>query len=842
MSLAAGTSLGPYEIVSQLGAGGMGEVYRAHDARLMREVAIKVLPPDFASDPERLSRFSREARAAGALSHPNILAIYDLGTHDGAPYVVSELLDGSTLRDLMAGAALPPSKAIAYALQVARGLSAAHGKGIVHRDLKPENLFVTKDGHVKILDFGLAKVVSEEKEDSATRAVTLTVATQAGRIMGTVGYMSPEQLRGLPADQRSDIFSFGIVLYEMLAGVAPFSRGSMVDTMTAILSEDPPELPGAARDLPPALERIIRHCLEKRPEDRFHSAQDVAFAIDSLSGVREIEAPGAPSVGPAKKKATRTTKTMRIVPMVIPTYRQLTFRRGTVFSARFAPEGANILFSAAWDAEPLEIFSTRAEFPESRSLGLTNAQLFSISPTGEMAIALETRYVSHRQICGTLARMPIESQAPRPMLEGVNEAEWSPDGKSLAVVREVEGRYRLELPAGNVLYETGGWISHPRFHPKGNSITFLDHPFQGDDRGSVALVDLEGNRKTISEGWAGAEGLALSPDGSEIWFTAAESGFARAVHAVTLYGKRRLVTRMAGGLILKDIAKDGRMLVIRDIERSEILARIDGATKEKNLSWLDVSVVIDLSNDGKQLLFMEQGVAAGSTYAVCVRKTDGSPVLRLGEGAAAGLSPDAKWALAIIYGTPSALMLLPIGVGDPTQIPRHDIEDYSAARWMPDGKRIVFVGRRPGEGRRAYVQPLKGEPQPITEDEVALRGLPVSPDGKWLACTGVDGQMKLVPIEGGETRPLAGIESGEVLIRWSGDGKSLFVYRPGELPTRVQRLTLETGEREPWMELVPSDPAGVSTIGQIRLTPDGKSCVYSFKRILSELYLVEGQV
>ena len=305
MSLAAGATLGPYEIVAPLGAGGMGEVYRAHDARLLREVAIKVLPPDFATDPERLARFSREARAAGALSHPNILAIYDLGTHEGAPYVVSELLDGTTLRDLMAGSPLPPSKAIAYALQVARGLAAAHGKGIVHRDLKPENLFVTKDGHVKILDFGLAKVVTDDGKDTATRAVTLTVATESGRIMGTVGYMSPEQLRGEPADQRSDIFAFGIVLYEMLNGTAPFSRSSMVDTMTAIMREDPPEMSGA-RDLPPALERIIRHCLEKRPEDRFHSAQDVAFAIDSLSGVREIEAPGAPPTSSGRKKAART--------------------------------------------------------------------------------------------------------------------------------------------------------------------------------------------------------------------------------------------------------------------------------------------------------------------------------------------------------------------------------------------------------------------------------------------------------------------------------------------------------------------------------------------------------
>ncbi len=843
MSLSNGLRLGPYEVLAPLGAGGMGEVYRARDTRLEREVAVKVLPSDFAGDAERLARFEREARAAGVLSHPNILVIYDVGTHDGSPYVVSELLDGATLRDIMAGAALPMSRAVAYALQITRGLAAAHTKGIVHRDLKPENLFVTRDGIVKILDFGLAKVLDSANGDgSATRAATVTVATQHGRIMGTVGYMPPEQLRGLPTDHRTDIFALGVVLYEMLSGGPPFQRSSAVDTMSAVLSEDPPEISNSGRPLPPALDRIVRHCLEKRPEDRFHSAHDVAFAIESLSGVQESDAPVAEAPAPAKRRGSRSAKTARVEAAPIPTYRQLTFRRGTVFSARFAADGPNILYSAAWDGEPIELYATRAEFPESRPLGFRRAQLFAISTTGELAIALDGRYVSHRQLRGTLARVPLEGAAPRPTLEGVHEAEWTPDAKALVVAREVGGRYRLELPAGRVLYETGGWISHPRVHPRGTHVAFLDHPMQGDDRGSVAIVDLEGNRRVLSEGWAGAEGLALSPDGSEVWFTAAESGFARALHAVTLYGKRRLVLRMAGGLILKDIARDGRMLVIRDIERSEIMGRIGGATKERNLSWLDVSVVIDLSDDGSTLLFMEQGVASGHTYAVCMRGTDGSPVLRLGEGAASGLSPDGRWALSIVYDVPSHLMLLPTGAGEPTPVARHDIEDYLSARWVPDG-RIVFVGRRAGESPRVYVQPLDGgPPSAVNGDEVVLRGLPVSPDGRWLACSALDGRVMLVPLEPGPARPAPGVNAGEVLIRWSGDGGSLFVYQPGELPAKIHRVRVDSGEREPWMELVPSDPAGVSTIGQIRLTPDGVSCVYSFKRILSELYLVEGLV
>jgi serine/threonine protein kinase len=844
MSFTAGMRLGPYEIVSPLGAGGMGEVYRARDTRLGREVAVKVLPADLVHDSERLQRFEREARAAGILSHPNILVIYDVGTHEGNPYVVSELLEGATLRDVMGSAPLPPSKAIAYALQIAKGLAAAHAKGIVHRDLKPENLFVTQDGHVKILDFGLAKLIQmDDPQVAVSQAVTRTVATQDGRIIGTFGYMSPEQLRGQPADHRSDIFSFGIVLYEMLAGIAPFQRPSTADTMSAVLREDAPELASSGRSLPLALDRIVRHCLEKRPEDRFNSAQDIAFAVESLSGLREGEAPtaGAPASSSSKKRATRISKIARIQPAAIASYRQLTFRRGTVFSARFAPDGRTIVYSAAWDGEVVEVFSTRAEFPESRSLGFRGAQLYSISSTGELAIALKSRYISHRQLRGTLARVPLEGAAPRPTLEGVHEAEWTPDGKAFAVVREVDGRFRLEMPVGNVLYETSGWISHLRVHSKGAQIAFLDHPFQGDDRGSVALIDLAGEKKVLSEGWAGAAGLAWSADESEVWFTAAEAGLARGLHAVTLYGRKRLVTRMAGGLILTDIAKDGRMLVIRDVERSEIMGRIGDGPKEKNLSYLDLSVVIDLSDDGNTILFMEQGVASGSTYAVCVRGTDGSPVLRLGEGAASGLSPDGEWALAIVYGTPPQLVLLPTGAGDPRPLPRHDIEGYVAARWVPDGRRIIFVGHRPGESPRCYVQDLDGgEPRPITDEDVAIRGLPVSPDGRFVACTGSDGTMRLVPVEGGESRTVPGVSPGEVLIRWGHDGGSLFVYAPGQLPARIHRVNVDSGQRTLLMELIPSDPAGVSTIGQIRLTPDGKSCAYSFKRILSELYLVEG--
>jgi serine/threonine protein kinase len=284
MSLEAGSRLGPYEIVSPLGAGGMGEVYRAKDPRLGREVAIKVLPASFSADPDRLRRFEQEARAAGILNHPNITAVYDIGTDDGAPYVVRELLEGETLRTALSGGRLSPRKAIDYSLQIAHGLAAAHEKGIVHRDLKPENVFITKDGRVKILDFGLAKLTHLEEGSQATNLPTATAGTGPGVVLGTLGYTSPEQVRGRQADVRSDIFSFGAILCAMLSGKRAFHGDSAADTMSAILREDPADLSVTNQNISPGLDRIVRHCLEKNPEQRFHSAHDVAFALDTLSG------------------------------------------------------------------------------------------------------------------------------------------------------------------------------------------------------------------------------------------------------------------------------------------------------------------------------------------------------------------------------------------------------------------------------------------------------------------------------------------------------------------------------------------------------------------------------
>ena len=387
MALQTGSRLGPYEILSPLGAGGMGEVYRAKDPRLGRDVAIKVLPSSFSSDPDRLKRFEQEARAAGILNHPNITAVHDLGTHDGAPYVVQELLEGETLRAELASGRFSPRKAIDHAVQIAQGLAAAHEKGIVHRDLKPENVFVTKDGRVKILDFGLAKLTQSEGSPDATN---LPTATEPGVVMGTLGYMSPEQVKAKPADARSDIFALGAILYEMLSGQRAFRGDSAGETMAAILKEDPPDLSVTNENISPGLERIVRHCLEKNPERRFQSASDIAFGLQELS-VTGASAPRAqPSSSPARWRKPALLgmaaaaiaaagllagrQIWRSPAASVPAFHRLTYRRGFVWSARFSPDAHAVYYSANWDgSEKTEIFSTRTENPGSMLLDLPAA-------------------------------------------------------------------------------------------------------------------------------------------------------------------------------------------------------------------------------------------------------------------------------------------------------------------------------------------------------------------------------------------------------------------------------------------------------------------------------------
>jgi serine/threonine protein kinase/Tol biopolymer transport system component len=858
LTLAAGSQLGPYEILAPIGAGGMGEVYRAKDPRLGRDVAIKVLPASFSADPDRLRRFEQEARAAGILNHPNITAVHDIGSHEGAPYVVSELLEGETLRTALSGGKLSQRKAIDYGLQIAHGLAAAHEKGIVHRDLKPENLFVLKDGRVKILDFGLAKLTHTEAEPGATSLPTATGGTEPGVVLGTLGYMSPEQVKGKPADARSDIFSFGAILYEMLSGQRAFHGDSAAETMSAILREEPPDLSVTNQSISPGLERIVRHCIEKNPEQRFHSAHDVAFALEALSGlsVPRLEASKLPVRGRSPTPAVAAALVVALAaglfagrviwktsPASPPSFKRLTYGRGPVRSARFAPDGQMIVYAAAWDgARKPQLYSVRAESPESLRLALPSGRVESVSRSGDMLLLNLLQFSTGYAAIGTLSQSPLSGSAPRDLLEDVGYADWSPDGGAMAVVRAPQWRYRLEFPVGKVLYETTGWISHPRISPKGDAVAFLDHPLFGDDRGSVAIIDRSGKKKTLSTGWESAQGVAWSAAGDEIWFTATPAGASRALYAVTRSGRQRGVANTPSGMTLQDISRDGRVLFIESNARLGFLGLLPGETKERDLSGLEWSYGPILSEDGKTAVFTEQGQAGGPGYSVYLRRMDGSSPVRLGEGYAMAISPDGKWVLTdLIRSTPTQIVLLPTGAGEPKAFPKDEIEHGSGpfGTFHPDGKRIVFVGHEPGRPSRVFVQDLAGgAAKPVTPEGV-VAGL-LSRDGTSLVTQTPEG-LALTPLEGGPSRPIPGVAPGDRPLRFTADGRSLFL-RPDarEFPARVLRLDLATGRREVWKELMPGDPAGITLLSPEAISDDGKTVLFIYARSLADLYLAEG--
>jgi hypothetical protein len=715
MPLAPGTKLGPHEIQSPLGAGGMGEVYRAKDTRLGRDIAIKVLPEEFARNAERLGRFETEARVIAALNHPNILSIHDIGTYEGAPYLVSECLEGQTLRMELSGSALPVRRVVDYGTQIAQGLAAAHDKGIVHRDLKPENVFVTRDGRVKILDFGIAKLV--QPEALAEGATMDAGPTSAGLVLGTAGYMSPEQVRGEPADARSDIFELGIILYEMLCGQRAFRRDTSAETMTAILKEDPPELSLTGRTVSPALERIVRRCLEKKPLQRFQSARDLAFNLEGLTGVSSTSATNV-SAGAADAAAEKKTTGKRMMMLAAgalflallsagswmlgarsrsvppPTYHQLTFERGLVYAARFAPDGPSIYYSASWNGEPVQLYTTQPDTPESRPLNLVNSTLFAASAS-QLAISMgcKDRFIGLCQ--GTLGLVPPAGGTPREVAEGVLAADWSADGNEMAVILEVAGKYRVEFPRGKMLYESTHPLGYLRIAPRSNAVAFGEFSSVDGDAGWVVAVDRNGKQLLRSVTFVSVEGVAWAPSGDEVWAGATRTeGWANEVVGLGLNGDQRIVLRLPGTLRLHDVSRDGRVLLSKESWRSGLQFRGPADMKERDLSWLDYATLRDISTDGSWISFDDWGSAAGASGLAFLRKTDGSPAIKLGQYSEPILSPDARRVLALNATTVNLVnfVLLPAGVGEIEKVNSTGMQETASQGFMPDGKAIYYAG------------------------------------------------------------------------------------------------------------------------------------------------------
>jgi eukaryotic-like serine/threonine-protein kinase len=836
----------------------MGEVYRARDAKLNRDVAIKVLPSSLATDPAALARFEREAQSVAALSHPNILNIFDFGVENGIPFAVMELLEGATLRDQVLDGALRTRTAIEYALQIASALHAAHARGITHRDLKPENIFVTRDGRIKLLDFGLAKVAPVAQAGQPSMLATSPALTGAGMLVGTVGYMSPEQVRGREVDHRSDIFSFGAVLYEMLAGQRAFTGASAVETMNAILKEDPPELTRTNVALPPAFDRIVHRCLEKNPDERFQSARDVAFALDAVSTTRSDAAIALQPMSRAWRRTSLMAATA-VVGLIVGvgigflvgtrrstaapvTVTRLTFDRGIIRSARFAPDGKTIVYGAAWGGRPLRIFQTRLGSPESIPVQLPDGDVFAIAPSGEMAVALDRQFVGWNSTA-TLARAPLVGGAPREVLERISAADWHPSSEELVVVRRVDGKDRLESPIGNTLYETTGYISHPRVSRSGDAIAFLDHPIYSDNRGWVSVITTAGDRTRLSREWGSLEGLAWSPDGREIWYTAGNNSGRNWLHAVTRAGIERDVWTSPSDLTILDASPSGQVLLTANRIYTEVKWLGANDSQERDISWFAFSIAHDVSADGRLVLFTREDEGAGAESEMGLRRIDAREAVFLGPGMGTNLSPDAKWAIGITYNTPN-LFIIPTGPGDRRTLTTPGFR-YLTAGWLPDGKRVLFTAERGSELPAAYVQDINGgAPRQVAARLPPLQitfGMKVSPESDRFFGWQAYGPPFVAAIDGGEPHTLPGTTDQDFPAAWTSDGRGVIVGRLGadRSEMAIARLDLETGRRDPLKTIRVADPSAVRYVRFVA-TPDGRTVVYTVSRYPMDLFLVEG--
>ena len=892
-----------YVVERELGRGAMGRVFLARDLRLDRLVAIKALAPGN-HDERELLRLEHEARAAGSLNHPNIVAVHDIGLSAAGPFIVSEYVRGTTLRQRLDQGPLPVRDAMAIASQLAQGLSAAHERGIVHRDLKPENLLLGEDGWLKILDFGIAKRVAPPIFDAASPAVTpaggtrvaltpagetrvavtprpplggpaypappsgpprsapppgqgaagaaaephptLALLTSPGAIMGTIGYMSPEQVRGLPADARSDLFACGVILYEMLSGVRAFLGPTAAATSYAVLRAEPKELPP---EVPAELRETIARCLRKDPRERWQTARELGVRLDELRptgetqkvprarGSRRLIATAAMSLCLALGVTIFAVKHRQRPP---PRFSQLTFHPGAVWSARFGADGKQVVYSAGWDSKPPRLFTLQPGDPESRKLDLPDGVLLAVSKSGELAMLLRPVFRTVIFRAGTLALVPPGGGAPRELMNDVDFADFNPEGE-LAVVHAVGLRSQLEF-RGLSLAASAGTIVSPRFSPSGELIAFIDHPRLGDDAGSVEVVDRAGARRVLVGGLPSVQGLSWSPDGKEVWFTAVPSDASTgqlALQAVSLRGEQRLLHRVGGDLRIEDVARDGRVLLTQPARHIGVaLADLEGGGRQRDLSWFDRSFLNDFAPDGSSVLLTVFGPASGNEPVVYLRDADGRPAARIGKGSGMALSPDHRWALALPSNSLEPLDVYPVDGGPPRPVEHGDVV-VSRVRFFPDGRRLLLAGHRPGETTRLFVRGLdEGALEPISAEGVQPTSIVISQDGSQIAALDAEHRLRIYAADGSSARKPAGLAEEEVPIGWSPEGK-LFVGRINQPSLNIDRLDPATGAREHWRSLAAADPSAIMITRAI-LSSDAKTIAFNYAGVTTPLFLLEG--
>ncbi len=814
MTLAEGARLGPYEILAPLGAGGMGEVYRARDTRLNREVAIKALPAALSDDPERVRRFEQEARAAGVLNHPNITVVYDIGSQDGSIYVVSELLEGETLGGRLAQGPIPPRKAIEYALQIAHGLAAAHEKGIVHRDLKPDNLFVTKGGRVKILDFGLAKLAGPEIESGAQTSLPTSAGTEPGVVLGTLGYMSPEQVRGQTADHRSDVFSFGAVLYEMLSGQRAFEGVSPADTMSAILKEDPPELTETNRRIPPALERIVHHCLEKNPEDRFRSAHDLAFALESVFGSSTSSSASMPLrirprdllrrarldlvamlaaglfAGMALDRALRPRATSNVV-----TFRPLTYS-GRDLSPAASPDGRTIAFASERDGRR-RIWLKQLSGGNEVALTSGDDDNPRFSPDGSMVLFSRTEGPRT-----SLYRVPMVGGEPRKLVEDASDGDWSPDGRQIVFLRlGLEKGVRVSsvflADAGGsgpreVARFEGQALRWPRWSPDGGTIALVDSGLAAASR-VVHLVEVAGgkkrvisppkNRPAVSAAWAG--------DGRELLYSqAVRGGGVEMIRHRVRTGRSSTTLSLPANTGIVDVLAPGRLLFETVSARQNLREiSIAGASGRGQDRWLTRG-----SSAERQPVYSPDG-----EWVVFTSSRNGNLDL---------------WALSLKGGAVRRLT-----------------EDETAD-WDPalsrDGDKLVWSSGRSGH-LEIWMSDADGSgARQVTDDGVDAQNPTFTADGQWIVYNSGNpvkvGIWKIRADGSGATRLVSGTTA---LPEVSPDGKYvLYLAGVQEQIETVRVVRVADGAAVPFEIRIPIRRPAPVRIGRSRWMPGGRSIAF----------------
>jgi hypothetical protein len=837
----------------------MAEVYRARDTRLARDVALKMVTEALSTDPDLVRRFEQEARVAGSLNHPNLVAVYDFGIHEGAPYFVTELLRGESLRARLARGPVPTSTAVDWAIQMARGLAAAHARGVIHRDVKPDNVFICSDGQVKLLDFGIAKLAAPTGLPGTHGLMDATVtptggATRTGSVLGTPGYMSPEQLRGETLDARSDIFSWAATVYEALGGHRAFPGATLVESGYSILHRDPEPLPP---EVPASVGQVVLHCLDKDPARRVQTASDLAFALEVASHTTGSTGRNLPQTSQRNKRGRLalwalaaalvlglTAVLVRARPgdhaAPVPEFEQVTFRWGNVTAARFLPDGRTA-FSAAFEDNPEQLFVRPAKSTLAQEIGLSDARLMAGLGNADLAVILRPVQAMFRAARGTLAQVPSVGGTPRHLAQTASFADWSPKGELLVARLQT-----LESPVGNVLFHTDGYITNPRFSHSGQRIAFLHHPVFGDDMGEVVVLDRTGKAQTLGRRWSTMFGLAWSPDDSEVWFTGGPLK-KNSIGAVGLGGKERVVYTSPSSIELQDISPTGDVLMVDHLERRE-LQYVSKSGSRRLLSFTDWNAGNAAVSDSGEVLFgVVEPLAtdeAVQPQLVVLRRVDGSAPQVLGRGYPLDMSTDGRWALVVSFDT-TQLSALPTG---PEQARAFDLHGLSirSARFLPGNASVLAIAKAPSDNdpRLYVVDAEKKLVRPVGDFRLAYGrgGLHLSPDGRVAAATSTDGRLMLISVQDGSPLPVPA-QFAEMSPRgWSAEGH-LWLSQGGlSAPARLQlrRVDLKSGRVLEERTISPLEPDGTAFVGSPAISRNGEHVVYYSDRFAGNLFIARG--